>query len=457
MHYRRLGHSGLEVSEIGHGLWGMGSWTGSDDRESRRALDLSLELGCNFFDSAWAYGDGHSDHLLGALIRDNPGRGIIAASKVPPLNGKWPASPHDRLADTFPRRHVIDFAERIRDTLGVDAIDLLQFHVWDESWTAEGEWRDTVAELKQRGLIRWFGLSLNRWEPWNGVQAVATGAVDVVQVVYNAFDQSPEDQLFPVCRAHDVGVIARVPLDEGSLTGTLTKHTTFPAGDWRARYFGPESLGATLDRVERLKPLVPAGMSLAALALKFILACPDVSTTIAGMRRERHVRENTGASDGVPLAPELPSRAPFTSLGSQTQSRPVAPRCGAKPALRAPRRRGGGEGVRIPRPHVVARLAIGEPAARIEDDAIDVPRAEVQIGGEGPAAAEPHVHRVRHDRRHAVHHHGVGHGPDRGGRLARISPSARQATASGRPGAPRPRCVGRWWSRSRSSRPPTRW
>jgi len=177
--------------------------------------------------------------------------------------------------------------------------------VWDDSWTADREWIDTAAELKEHGVIRWFGLSLNRWEPWNGLKAIATGAVDTVQVIYNIFDQAPEDQLFPACLAHDVGVIARVPLDEGGLTGTLTKATTFPDGDWRARYFGPENLGATVDRAGRLQEIAPPGMTLAELALRFVLSAREVSTQIVGMRKEKNVRMNTGASDGTSLTPDL--------------------------------------------------------------------------------------------------------------------------------------------------------
>ncbi len=305
MRSRRLGRTGLSVSEIGHGLWGMGSWSGSTDEESLRALQLATEHGCTFFDSAWAYGGGRSDRLLGQLIRRNPGAPIVVASKVPPKNLRWPATAADPLDAVFPRDHVFASVERIREALGVDCVDLMQFHVWDDTWAADRRWIDTVADLKARGLIRWFGLSLNRWEPWNGLAALRTGAVDAVQVIYNVFDQAPEDELLPLCRELDVGVIARVPLDEGSLAGTLTKDTRFPAGDWRATYFGPENLTQTLERVERLKALVPPVMSLPELALRFILHNADVATTIVGMRKEGHVRQNTGVSDGSRLPDEL--------------------------------------------------------------------------------------------------------------------------------------------------------
>jgi aryl-alcohol dehydrogenase-like predicted oxidoreductase len=305
MHYRRFGRTGLDVSEIGHGLWGMGGWSGSDDRESLKALQLSLDLGCNFYDTAWAYGAGKSDHLLGELIKANPGRTIVAASKVAPKNHRWPASAKDRLADVFPRDHVLQTAERIRKALGTPAIDLLQLHVWHDAWAEQEEWQRTAEDLKKEGLIRWFGLSLNRWESSNGIAAIRTGAVDAVQVIYNIFEQAPEDALFPVCRELDIGVIARVPLDEGSLGGTFTKETTFPKDDWRSTYFGPENLGPTVARVERLKTLVPEGMTLPELALRFILECPDVHTQIVGMRKEKHVRANCAVSDGKRLPAEL--------------------------------------------------------------------------------------------------------------------------------------------------------
>jgi aryl-alcohol dehydrogenase-like predicted oxidoreductase len=189
----------------------------------------------------------------------------------------------------------------IREKLGTESIDLLQFHVWDDHWTTEQEFRETVQELKQEGLIRFFGLSLNRWEPENGLVALRTGLVDAVQVIYNIFDQSPEDKLFPLCRELDIGVIARVPLDEGSLGGKMTRDTRFPQSDWRSTYFGPENLEATISRVDKLKQVLPAGMSLPEMALRFILSNPDVSTTIAGMRRSEHVRQNVAASDAGAL------------------------------------------------------------------------------------------------------------------------------------------------------------
>jgi len=305
MKYRKLGRTGFEVSEIAHGLWGMSGWSGSDDHQSLEALQLAIDLGCNFFDTAWAYGAGKSDGLLGQIISRNPGKRLYAASKIPPLNDKWPASPKDKYRDVFPAEHVFKYAKLIREKLGTKSIDVLQFHVWDDSWTSEPEFRSTVEKLKTDGLIRFFGLSLNRWEPENGIKAIRTGLVDVVQVIYNIFDQSPEDKLFPVCRELNIGVIARVPLDEGSLGGKMTAQTKFPKDDWRALYFGPANLKNTITRVDKLKSLVPKNMTLPEMALRFILSNPTISTTIIGMRKPNHVKENIATSDAGPLPPDL--------------------------------------------------------------------------------------------------------------------------------------------------------
>jgi len=305
LNYRTLGRTGWQVSDIAVGLWGMGEWTGSKDEESIKALQVAVELGCNFFDTAWAYGNGKSDGLLGQVIAPNRGKRSYAASKIPPQNDKWPACSKDRYQDVFSADHVFKYADLIRRQLGTDSIDLLQFHVWDDMWTDEPEFRNTVEKLKRDKWIRFFGLSLNRWEPWNGLKVLRTGLVDAVQVIYNIFDQAPEDELFPACKELNIGVIARVPLDEGSLGGKMTLQTKFPADDWRAKYFGPENLSSTIPRVEKLITLLPPGMSLPEMALRFILSEPVVSTTIVGMRTPEHVRQNIAVSDAGRLDPAL--------------------------------------------------------------------------------------------------------------------------------------------------------
>jgi len=306
--YRRFGRTGWTVSEIGYGMWGMGGWTGSDDDESMRALQQSVDLGCSFFDTARAYGDGHSESLLGQLIRANPVTGdkrLYFATKVPPKNLQWPSRREYKLDDCFPPDYFEQSVEASLKDLGIETIDLIQFHTWEDSWIDDGRWIRKLEDLKRRGLIRAVGISINRWEPWNGVRAVRQGLVDAVQVIYNIFDQAPEDELFPACRQHDVAVIARVPFDEGSLTGTLTRESKWPEGDWRNVYFVPENLNPTIDRVEKLTPLVPPGMTLPEVALRFILMNPDVSTIIPGMRKPRHVVSNLAASDAGPLPADL--------------------------------------------------------------------------------------------------------------------------------------------------------
>lgn len=308
MRYRKFGRLGWEVSEVGYGMWGMGGWTGSEDNESRGSLQVAVELGCNFFDTAWAYGDGRSERLLGELAHANTGRRLFTATKIPPRNLQWPSRRGTALRDVFPRGHIREYAERSLENLSVDRIDLLQFHVWEDDWAEDETWQEAVGELKREGLVEAIGVSVNRWEPWNVLRTLETGHVDAVQVIYNIFDQAPEDELFPLCRELGIGVIARVPFDEGTLIGTLTKETTWPAGDWRSTYFVRENLVASVDHAEALRPLVPEGMTMPQLALAFILANPDVHTVIPGMRRENHVRANLAVSDDASLAPHVVER-----------------------------------------------------------------------------------------------------------------------------------------------------
>jgi len=305
MRYRTSPRTGWQVAEVGYGMWGMGGWTGSNDEESLRSLHLAVELGCNFFDTAWAYGNGRSERLLGETLRAHAGTRLYVATKVPPQNQRWPARSDDALDDVFPPSHVREYTEKSLRNLGVETIDLQQLHVWSDAWAGDERWRRTAEDLKREGKIRAFGISLNRWEPWNGVKAIRTGAIDSVQVVYNIFDQAPEDELFPACTVERVAVLARVPFDEGSLTGTLTRESTWPQGDWRNLYFTRENLAETLARVERLEQLVPSSMDLPHIALKFILRHPAVTTTIPGMRRPRHVERNLAASDAEVLGDDL--------------------------------------------------------------------------------------------------------------------------------------------------------
>ena len=305
MRYREFGGTGWDVSEVGYGMWGMAGWTGSDDEESLRSLERAIELGCNFFDTAYAYGDGHSERLLGEILRRHPDEPLYVATKIPPKNRRWPARAEYPLDDVFPSDYIREYAEKSLANLGVETIDLLQFHVWNDRWAEDKRWQRAVEALKTEGLVRAIGISINRWEPANALRALDTGLIEAVQVVYNVFDQNPEDELFPACREKKIAVIARVPFDEGSLTGTLTKDSRWPEGDFRNLYFRPENLIPTLEHVERLRPLVPPGMTMPELALRHILASPDVSTVIPGMRKLRHVEENLAASDKGPPSDEL--------------------------------------------------------------------------------------------------------------------------------------------------------
>lgn len=283
----------------------MAGWTGSDDQESLDSLDRAVALGCNFFDTAWAYGDGHSEHLLGQLLKRHPASRLYTATKIPPKNRRWPARPDYTLDDVYPPDYIREYTERSLKNIDVSTIDLQQFHVWSDTWAADDRWQRAASALKEEGLVRAIGISINRWQPANVLRALETGLVDAVQVVYNVLDQNPEDELFPVCREKGIAVIARVPFDEGSLTGTLTAQSTWPGGDFRNIYFRPENLLPTLERIEKLRPLVPQGMTMPELALRHILQSPDVSTVIPGMRKRRHVEQNVVVSDGRRLPDAL--------------------------------------------------------------------------------------------------------------------------------------------------------
>ena len=312
MRYREFGGTGWDVSEVGYGMWGMAGWTGSAEEESLASLERAIELGCNFFDTAYAYGDGHSERLLGEILRRHPDEPLYVATKIPPKNRRWPARAEYPLDDVFPSDYIREYAEKSLGNLGVETIDLLQFHVWNDRWADDERWQRAVEALKTEGLVRAIGISINRWEPWNGVRAVRSGQIDAVQVIYNIFDQNPEDELFPACREMDVAVIARVPFDEGTLTGTLTKDSKWPEGDWRNTYFVPENLIPSVEKADEVKKALEGWnrersqhITMPELALRFILGNPDVSTIIPGMRKLAHVEANIAASDVGPLPPDL--------------------------------------------------------------------------------------------------------------------------------------------------------
>ncbi len=305
MRYRTFGRLGWQVSEIGYGMWGMGGWSGADDDVSRQSLQKAVDLGCNFYDTAWGYGAGHSEGLLGEIVKANPDKRLYTATKIPPKNWQWPSRRGDPVSEAFPPDHIREYAEKSLENLGLPSVDLIQFHVWEDAWADDPGWQRAIDELKREGLVKGVGISINRWEPWNAIRTVNTGFIDSVQVIYNIFDQAPEDELFPACRAQNVAVIARVPFDEGTLTGTLTRESKWPEGDWRNSYFVPENLNSSVEHADALKPLVPRGMTMAEMALRFILSDTDVSTTIPGMRSPARVEQNFKAGDEGPLPEEL--------------------------------------------------------------------------------------------------------------------------------------------------------
>lgn len=309
MRFRTFGRLGWQVSEVGYGMWGIGGgeggWTNASDDEGSLALRTSLDQNCNFFDTAWIYGRGHSERLLGDLLNAYPDRRLYVATKVPPKDRAWPSRRDSLIEDVFPADHIRSYVKKSLANLRAERLDLLQFHVWEDAWAEDPQWQRTVTDLKREGLIDGVGISVNRWEPWNVLRTLETGLIDSVQVIYNVFDQSPEDELFQTCRRLNVGVIARVPFDEGTLTGTLTKDSTWPEGDWRNSYFVPENLIPAVERADALKPLVPEGWTLPEMVLGFILANPDVHTVIPGMRQPRHVLANLSVSDREPLPDAL--------------------------------------------------------------------------------------------------------------------------------------------------------
>jgi aryl-alcohol dehydrogenase-like predicted oxidoreductase len=317
--YRKMGNLRWEVSEIGYGMWGIGGgpggFTGWDYDVAPQCLDEAVALGCNFFDTAWAYGRGISEQLLGALLRRHPDRKLYVATKLPPRDREWPPRPGSDLDDVFPADHIREYTYRSLENLGVSRIDLMQFHVWEDRWAADERWQEAITSLKREGVIDAVGISVNRWEPANCLAALDTGLIDAIQVIYNIFDQAPEDELFDRALREGIGIIARVPFDEGTLTGTLTAGSSWPEGDWRNTYFGEENLGPSVSRAERLKAGIEAAghggiplpelAALPELALRFILNHPAVSTVIPGMRKPEHVRANVAVSDGQQMDPAL--------------------------------------------------------------------------------------------------------------------------------------------------------
>ncbi|HEY7397721.1 MAG TPA: aldo/keto reductase [Gaiellaceae bacterium] len=304
---RALGSTGLEVSEVGYGAWGIGGtrWLGAEDGESLRALERAIALGITFFDTALAYGQGRSERLVGRAVRAARDD-LVVATKVPPKNGRWPAPSGIHPDEAFPEAWIVECTERSLRNLELEAIDVQQFHVWSDDWAGRGEWLGAIERLKREGKIRCFGVSINDHDPASALELVASGVIDTVQVIYNVFDQSPEDELFAAVEAAGVGVIVRVPFDEGSLTGAVTAETTFPDGDFRNDYFRGDRKEEAWRRAQAIAAAADVSTGeLADLALRFCLSQPAVSTVIPGMRSVRNVERNVAAAGRGPLDGEL--------------------------------------------------------------------------------------------------------------------------------------------------------
>jgi aryl-alcohol dehydrogenase-like predicted oxidoreductase len=303
MKYRKLGRTGLEVSELGYGAWGISkvSWLGADDDESLRALHRAVEQGVNFIDTALAYGSGHSESLVGQAVREAEGT-VYVASKIPPKNSQWPARPGVPASEAYPGDWVVECTERSLANLGLETIDVQQFHVWSDEWVGQGDWAEAIERLRAEGKIRYFGVSINDHQAASAVKLVGSGLVDTVQVIYNIFDQSPADELFAAVEAANVGVIVRVPFDEGGLTGKVTPETEFPAGDFRNNYFSGDRKAQVWQRVQAIaKDLGVPVQKLPEIALRYCISNPAVSTVIPGMRSQANVDANIHSIDLGPL------------------------------------------------------------------------------------------------------------------------------------------------------------
>ena len=312
---RILGSTGYAVSELGLGGWGLGAdmWRGVDDGAGRDALREAVDRGITFFDTALAYGNGHSERLMGrALKAEIRANRVVLATKVPPLNEEWPGRPGAPLADVFPARHLAASTEQSLNNLGVDALPLQQLHVWHDAWLTDPEWAASygrIVRLKQEGKVLHWGISINDHAPESALRVLEDPIFETAQVIYNIYDRSPERALFELARTKPLGVIARVPFDEGALTGQVRSSTVFPAGDWREEYFSGDRRAEAGRRAQALERLLDDQVqTLPELALRFCLSSPHVSTVIPGMRRAAHVRQNVAAAEKGRLTPGMLSK-----------------------------------------------------------------------------------------------------------------------------------------------------
>lgn len=303
MRTRTLGRTGLEVSEIGFGAWGIGGkqWMNGSDEESLQALRRAIELGINLIDTAFAYNEGHSERLIAQVVAETKAP-VYVATKIPPKNRVWPARKGTAIDEVFPYEYIVDMTEQSLKNLNTDCIDLQQFHVWNPDWLESDAWRRGIEDLKKVGKVKNFGISINDHQPDSALEIIASGLIDTVQVIYNIYDQSPATNLFAACKAHNIGVLARVPLDEGALTGSITEETAFEAGEFRDFYFRGDRKAQVVKAFRALEAdLEGSGEPVATTALRFVLANDAVSTVIPGMRKVRNVEANAAVPDMGPL------------------------------------------------------------------------------------------------------------------------------------------------------------
>ena len=305
MKYRDLGRTGLVVSEIGFGGWAIGgSWGPQSEADSVKALHRALDLGVTLIDTAAGYGNGQSERIIGKVMKERGAWGKVAvATKIPPSPGLWPPAPYDRADERYGEQYLRESLEERLANLGTDCVDILQLHTWSRAWNRDPYPLEVLQDLRDEGKLRFIGISTPEHDQNSFVQLIREGLLDVVQLIFNLFEQEPAAELLPAAAEAGVGVIARMPFDEGALTGKYTEGTTFAESDFRSRYFMGDRLKRVVREVGKVREdLEGTGVSLPEAALKFVLAHPAVSATIPGMRNPEQAQANCGVSD----RPDLP-------------------------------------------------------------------------------------------------------------------------------------------------------
>jgi aryl-alcohol dehydrogenase-like predicted oxidoreductase len=307
MEKRKFAGTNEEITLLGFGCWGIGKsmWIGADDAESKKALRKAIDEGINFFDTALVYGAGHSETLVGEAEKES-GKNIFIASKVSPKDKEWPALDNSSLKDVFPKDYIIKRTEQSLRNLKRDNIDLMQFHVWNDKWAKLDEWKEAVARLKKEGKVRFWGISINDHQPENGIEAAKSGLIDSFQVIFNIFDQKPTERLFPFCKKNNISIIARVPFDEGALTGNIGPNTDFPVGDFRNNYFrGTRKVEVKLRVDSIMNDVKNEVNSMSEAALRYVISFDAVTSVIPGMRKEKNLLANIASVKKGPLPAEL--------------------------------------------------------------------------------------------------------------------------------------------------------